>query len=72
VSSFPFGSFFVQPIDRRPVLIAMRQRDQFRWPMRMFFEVRDIVCFCLVITFPVGEQRMTLVSATASCENRVS
>jgi hypothetical protein len=65
VSSFPFSSFFVQPVDRCSILVAVRQRDQFRWFMGVFFEMRDIVRLSLVIVFPVGEQRMALTSAAA-------
>ena len=64
VPSFPFSGFFVQPVDGCPILVAVRQRDQFRWPVRLFFEVRDVVYLSVVFVLPIGEQRMRLVSST--------
>jgi len=64
VSSFPFSGFFVQPVDGRPILVAVRQRNQFRWSMRLPFEMRDVICLSVVFVFPIGEQRMSLGSST--------
>ena len=69
--SFPLSSFFVQPIDRRPILVTVRQCDELRWSMRMFFGLRDIIGFFLIVVLPVGEQRMVLVTAMGGSENGV-
>jgi hypothetical protein len=70
-SSFPLCSFLIQPIDRSPIFVATRLRDKLRWSMRMLFKLRDIIVFSLVIVFPVGEQRIVLVSAIAGGQNEV-
>jgi len=62
MSPLPFSGFFVQPVDGCPILVAVGQCDQFRWSTRMFLKVRDVVRFPVVFVFPVGEQRVALVS----------
>lgn len=71
MSSFPFSGFFVQPVDRCSILVAVRKCDQLWWSVRMFFEVRDIEGLSLVIVFPVGKQRISLVSVTAVSEQGI-
>ena len=63
VSSFPFSGFFVQPVDGCPILVAVRQCNQFWRSVRVFFQVRDVERFSVVFVLPV-EERTALGSSS--------